>query len=87
MIGGVLGVLLGGIPSYYLEVVGVAIGEDVIDGMDAGIPFSRVLRADLNEMVVGLTFLTAISMAFVGSALPAIRATFIQPVEAMKARR
>ena len=87
MIGGVLGVLLGGIPSYYLEVVGVAIGEDVIDGMDAGVPFSRVLRADLNEMVVGLTFLTAISMAFVGSALPAIRATFIQPVEAMKARR
>jgi putative ABC transport system permease protein len=87
ILGGTLGVLLGGIPAYYLEVVGVGIGEDIIANMDDAMPFSQVLRADLNGFVIGVTFLTAISMAFVGSALPAIRAAFIQPVEAMRARR
>lgn len=87
LIGGLFGVLLGGIPAYYLEVVGVSVGQDVVDNMDASMPFSQTLRADLNTFVVLMTFCTAMSMAFVGSALPAARAAFIQPVEAMRARR
>jgi putative ABC transport system permease protein len=87
ILGGVLGVILGGIPAYYLEVVGVSIGEDVIENMDANTPFSRILRADLNGFVVGITFMTALSMSLVGSALPSLRAALIQPVEAMRARR
>lgn len=85
IIGGVLGVLLGGVPAYYLEVVGVSIPEGVVENMD--VPFSATIRADLNAFVVCLTFMTAASMAFLGSALPALRAAFIQPVEAMRARR
>ncbi len=67
--------------------MGAGIGEDVIDNMDDTVPFSRIIRADLSVFAVTLTFMTAISMAFVGSALPALRAAVIQPVEAMRARR
>jgi len=85
IIGGVLGVLLGGLPAYYLEVVGVSIPENVVENMD--VPFQTTIRADLNAFVVWVTFMTAAAMAFLGSALPALRAALIQPVEAMRARR
>lgn len=87
LIGGLVGVLVGSMGAYYLEVVGVSIGEDVVDNMEDSVPFSRIIRADLSVFAVSLTFLTAISMAFVGSALPALRAALVQPVEAMRARR
>lgn len=85
VIGGALGVAIGAVPAYYLEVYGVTLGDNVVQNM--AIPFSTRMHADLTVHVAVQAFLLALAMAVVGSAPPAYRAASIQPVAAMRAKR
>jgi putative ABC transport system permease protein len=85
-IGGLLGVGLGSIPAYYLEVYGVTFGE-LAQNMGSDVAISATMRADLTFTVVLRSFALGLIMAVVGSAIPSIRAASIQPVSAMRSGR
>jgi putative ABC transport system permease protein len=85
LLGGFFGVLLGGAAATYLEWVGVSIGEQVTQ--NTPLPIQTTLYADMNPTVAATGLLVALLTALVGTALPAIAAAAIQPVEAMRARR
>jgi putative ABC transport system permease protein len=85
-IGGLVGVALGAIPAYALEVYGVDLGERIVQ--NAGdVPFSARMHGDLSWGVAVDAFLLGLLMAVVGSGPPALRAASIQPVAAMRSRR
>ena len=85
-IGGALGVTLGTIASLMMEATGVDLGTAASNLPDT-MPANRTLRPDWSIQLSLISFLLGILMAFIGSASPAIRASRIQPVTAMRARR
>lgn len=85
-VGGAIGVVLGTLPSLYLESHGFDLGT-LVSKMPDTMPVNRVFRADWTPQVALLAFGLGLLMALVGSASPAIRAALIQPVQAMRARR
>jgi putative ABC transport system permease protein len=85
LLGGAVGVVLGGAAGTYLEVVGVSIGEQVTQ--NTPLPIQTTLYADMNATVAATGLLVALLTALVGTALPAIAAAAVPPVEAMRARR
>ncbi len=85
LLGGFVGVALGSLPAWYLTVKGVEIGEQITQNID--IPFSTTMYGALTPEVMLQAFVLGLIMAVVGSALPAIRASLIQPVVAMKSGR
>jgi putative ABC transport system permease protein len=85
--GGLAGITIGGLAGLYLEINGVLLGEELTKNLDAAIPFTARLYADVSPAVLATAFGLGLAMAFVGSAAPALRAASIQPVEAMRARR
>ncbi len=86
VLGGGLGVGLGAVGGWLLETYGITIGEDVAAQME-GMPMRSVLYGDLTGGTVARAFLLGLSMAFIGSLLPALRAASIEPVIAMRAKR
>jgi len=86
-VGGVFGVLLGAGPAYWLEVNGITFGEDLTQNIGTDMVVRPVVYGDMSPSVAIKGFLLGLAMAIVGSAIPAIRAALIQPVEAMRARR
>ena len=85
--GGLAGIVVGGVAGLYLEFTGVELGEELTKNLDSAIPFTARLYADVSPSVLATAFGLGLAMAFIGSAVPALRAASIQPVEAMRARR
>ena len=84
-VGGLLGLLLGGSGAYYLEVVGINLGEQVTQNMSENIVMSSTVYADLSPEVLVTSFFVGLTMAAVGSIVPAWRASQVEPVVAMRA--
>ena len=85
IIGGLVGVVLGAIPAWYLTTTGFSIGEQITQNIE--IPFSTTMYAQLSAEVMIQAFGMGLVMAVIGSALPALRASLIQPVVAMRSGR
>lgn len=85
VIGGVVGVAVGAVPAYYLEVHGVALGDAIVQNV--ALPFSSRMHADFSVHIAVQAFFLALAMALVGSAPPAWHAASIQPVAAMRSKR
>ena len=85
-VGGALGVALGSLAALRLEAVGLDLGA-AADKMPATLPVNRVLYADWTPEIALLAFGLGLMMALLGAILPSLRATAIQPVIAMRARR
>lgn len=83
-IGGAVGVALGCIPAYALQVYGVNLGDKMAHS--AGVPVQSHVYALLTVGVVTEAFLLGLCTALVGTAFPAWRAASIQPVDAMRSR-
>lgn len=86
-VGGLIGVVLGSAGGLWLETVGVDLGARVAANMPPTLPANRVLRADWTPTLALAALLLGQLMALLGAAIPALRATAIQPVAAMRARR
>jgi len=84
VIGGILGVAFGCIPSWYLTVYGLELSEQLTQNMSADMPISTHIYAGLSLKIVITSFFMGIIMAVTGSLLPAWRASTIQPVVAMR---
>lgn len=85
VVGSLLGIGLGSIPSLYLQEVGMTLKEDIVK--DAGLPMSSTFYADLSLEIVVTVFVMGLLMALFGALIPALRASFIQPVDAMRRKR
>lgn len=86
-IGGAIGVLVGGLGGYYFEVVGVDLGQDMIDQAGASMPISSVIYGDVTPALLVQSLILGLVTAALGALLPSLRAASIQPSEAMRARR
>lgn len=87
VLGGLVGVALGALPSWYLSVHGIELAEEVTQNFSGGIPLSTTFKAALSWETMITSFALGLVMAFLGSLLPAIRASLIQPVTAMRSGR
>jgi putative ABC transport system permease protein len=87
LLGSALGVLLGSAGAWYLETYGVTLGEDVVAKMGSSFPIKATVYADLSLSTVATAVLLGIVASVLGALLPALRASSIQPVLAMRARR
>lgn len=87
LIGGLVGVAIGGMGGFALEIYGIELGDQVTQNLDANMPIQSHVYADMSWRVAFLAMGSGMMMALVGSAAPAIRAALIQPVEAMRSRR
>ena len=85
--GGLGGALLGALPSWYLEVKGMHLPEDLVRKAGDSLPMKSVIYANLTPDIVVQGVLLGLVIAIVGAVLPALRAASIQPVSAMSARR
>ena len=86
-VGGAAGAVLGGLVAYYgLEVHGVNLGN-AVNKMPPGLAVDAVIHGDWEPYMLVEAFGLGLLMAVVGGALPAIRASRIDPVEAMRSRR
>ena len=83
--GSLLGVMLGSIPARVLELRGVDLGDAMTAKVD--VPIASVVHADLTWEIALWVFALGFVVAIVGSALPALRAASVQPVEAMRRRK
>ncbi len=85
--GGLAGTALGGLAGLYLQIHGITLGQGVVDKMGAGFPMRATVYGQVTPglLVTGVLFGLLISL--LGAALPALRASSIQPVSAMRARR
>jgi putative ABC transport system permease protein len=85
-IGGVLGAAFGGAGGYWLQVHGVNLGT-VVDKLPASIPVNSTVYAQVTPGILISAVLLGLSMAVVGGVIPALRASRIEPIEAMRHRR
>ncbi len=86
-VGGLIGATLGAVVAYYgLEVHGVNLGG-AVNKMPPGLAIDAVIHGDWEPIMFVQCFGLGLLMAVVGGALPAFRASRIEPVEAMRARR
>ena len=84
VVGGALGVALGSIPAWLLETRGIHLGAEVTSKMSDVMPISETMHGDLTLQAVVMGFGLGLVMALMGSLIPALRASTIQPVEAMR---
>lgn len=82
VLGGLVGVALGSSGALYLQIVGVELGDKV--SQNTPLPLSTTMHAELSVGLVVASFLLGVAMALVGTAAPALRAAYIQPVDAMR---
>ena len=87
LLGSAFGVLLGSAGAWYLQTYGVTLGEDVVAKMGSSFPIQATVYADLTLSTVATAVLLGIVASVLGALLPALRASSIQPVLAMRARR
>lgn len=85
IVGGLLGAGLGAIPAALLERYGVRIGARAASQMSIAV--SERIHANLTPEILLTAFALGILMSVLGSALPALRASSIQPVTAMRSGR
>lgn len=86
-VGGVLGSLSGATVAYlWLEKHGINLGG-AAKSFPSAIPINTVVYGEVtaDQLVTG--FLLGLAMAVVGSVVPALRASTIEPVEAMRTRK
>jgi putative ABC transport system permease protein len=86
LVGGILGAALGAAGGFYLQEVGVDLGS-AVDRLNGAIPLTSTVYGKVSANVVGGAVGLGLLMAVVGGWLPALRASRIPPVEAMRARR
>lgn len=86
VIGAALGAVLGGLGGWYLEVHGVDIGS-AVNKLPATIPMNSTIHGRITLEILLRSVVLGLAMALVGGALPAWRASQIQPIEAMRHRR
>ena len=87
VLGGVVGTVLGAIPTWYLAETGLTLGEKLTDNLSGDLPIQSTMYATLTAAILIKAFLLGVVMAILGSAFPAIRAAMIHPVTAMKSGR
>ena len=85
LVGGVLGVLLGLYPTWYLATHGLHLGERT--AANAGTVIGETVYGDFSLGGVLSAFGLGLLMAALGSFIPALRAASIQPVSAMRTGR
>lgn len=83
--GSALGVVLGSIPAIALQIHGVDLGNEMTAKLD--VPVNTVMHALHTPQIAVFVFLLGYVIALVGSAVPALRAASIQPVEAMRSKQ
>lgn len=86
-VGGVLGSLSGAtVAWFWLEKHGINLGS-AAKSFPSAIPINTVVYGEVtaDQLVTG--FLLGLAMAVVGSVVPALRASTIEPVEAMRTRK
>lgn len=86
-VGGMVGALIGSIPAHYLQVHGVTLGEDLIDRVGDAYPMKATFYAHLTWGVFLQCSTLGLVIAALGALFPALRASGVAPVVAMKARR
>jgi len=84
LLGGILGVLLGAGPAWYLETTGITFGEDIADQMGTDYAITSTMYGDFTAGIAVRGVILGIVMAVVGSFIPSLRAAAVQPVEAMR---
>lgn len=85
LIGGLVGAALGGLGGYYLQVNGVDLGS-AVDKLPGTIPMHSTIHAQLTPGILAGGVVLGLVMAVIGGALPAFRASRVEPVEAMRSR-
>lgn len=86
-IGALLGCLLGGLTTWYLEVKGWSInafGETLKKLSEASYPIKDVYYADLTLDVLVMTFLFGVAISILASTYPAWKAAKLNPTEALR---
>ncbi len=87
VIGALLGCILGGLATWYLEVEGWSIsafGETFQKISEAAYPVKDVYYADLTLDVLVTTFLFGVAISVLASAYPAWKAAKLNPTEALR---
>jgi putative ABC transport system permease protein len=87
VLGSTAGVALGSVGGWYLETYGVTLGEELVEQMGSSFPMQATVYADLSPSTIVTALLLGVAAAVIGAFLPALRASSIQPVLAMRARR
>lgn len=86
-IGSLLGCILGGLASWYLEVEGLSFagyGETVKKFTESIYPVKDVFYADLTTDVLVMTFLFGVAIAVLASFYPARKAAKLNPIQALR---
>lgn len=86
-IGSLLGCILGGLASWYLEVHGWSIagwGETVQKVTESIYPVKEVFYADLTMDVLVMTFVFGVAISILASFYPARKAAKLNPIEALR---
>lgn len=86
VLGGLLGAIVGSIAALALQQVGIDLGS-VAEGMPDTLPVHRTLHLRWTPDVAARALALAFVVAGLGSAIPALRAARIQPVEAMRSKK
>jgi ABC-type lipoprotein release transport system permease subunit len=82
ILGGLGGVVLGSLPTLYMERHGIHLSEK-ITASTGDLPLVSVLRPYLTLDVILFAFALGLTMALIGSFFPALRAASVQPHTAM----
>ncbi len=85
-VGGLGGAVIGAAGGLYLQKTGINVGS-AVDKLPAAFPIATTVYADFELEQLFWSLVLGFVMAVVGSLLPALRASAIQPVEAMRSRR
>ena len=83
IIGGIVGIFVGSGFSYLLEVKGITIGK-AVEGYP--IPIRQVIYGDLTWFPVIKSFLLGLFASVLGAFLPALKASRMEPAEALRAQ-
>lgn len=87
VVGGLIGLALGSLPAWWLATHGIEISEQITANMGGDFPIRTTMKAALTPGIYVGAFACGLTMALLGSLLPAIRAALITPVTAMRSGR
>lgn len=82
IIGGIAGVIIGSASGFYLETVGITIGK-IAENFP--IPVRQVIYGDMTGYIIIKSFIVGIFVSMLGALFPAIKASRMKPVEALRA--